>query len=42
MAAVFPWMAEMRGWAAFIGHLVFGLTVAMIYPVLRRRRTTDR
>lgn|SRR5687768_14898401 len=33
----FPWMAELRGWAAFIAHLVFGLTVAMAYPWLARR-----
>ncbi|HJV61160.1 MAG TPA: hypothetical protein VJ743_09425 [Albitalea sp.] len=38
MAAFFPWVAEMQGWATFIGHLVFGLTVALTYPVLERRR----
>lgn len=36
MSAFFPWIAELRGWAAFIGHLVFGLTVAMAYPWLER------
>ena len=37
MAAVFPWMAELRGWAAFIAHLVFGLAVALTYAWLGRR-----
>jgi hypothetical protein len=37
MANFFPWMAELRGWAAFIAHLVFGLTVALAYPWLERR-----
>jgi hypothetical protein len=41
MSALFPWMAEMRGWSAFIGHLVFGMTMALIYPVLRRRRQAE-
>jgi hypothetical protein len=38
MSNFFPWIAEMRGWATFIGHLVFGLTVALTYPALERRR----
>lgn len=37
MSTFFPWMAELRGWAAFIAHLVFGLSVAMTYPWLERR-----
>lgn len=37
LTTFFPWMAELRGWAAFIAHLVFGLTVAMAYPWLSRR-----
>jgi hypothetical protein len=37
MAAFFPWIAELRGWATFIGHLVFGLTVVMTYMWLQRR-----
>lgn len=36
MTAFFPWIAELRGWSTFIGHLVFGLTVAMAYPWLER------
>jgi uncharacterized membrane protein YagU involved in acid resistance len=38
MSNVFPWMAEMRGWATYIAHLVFGMTVALAYPALARRR----
>lgn len=37
MANFFPWMAELRGWAAFIAHLVFGLTIVLAYPWLERR-----
>jgi hypothetical protein len=37
MAAFFPWIADLRGWATFIGHLVFGLTVVMTYMWLQRR-----
>ena len=37
MATFFPWMAELRGWATFIGHLVFGLTVVLTYQWLERR-----
>jgi cytochrome c biogenesis protein CcdA len=38
MSNVFPWMAEMRGWSTYIGHLVFGMTLALAYPALERRR----
>jgi hypothetical protein len=41
MANFFPWMAELRGWAAFIAHLLFGLAVALTYAWLERR-TKDR
>ena len=37
MATFFPWMAELRGWATFIAHLVFGLTVVLTYQWLERR-----
>jgi hypothetical protein len=37
MAAFFPWIAELRGWATFIGHLVFGLTVVLTYAWLEHR-----
>lgn len=39
MSYFFPWIAEMRGWATYIGHLVFGMTVALTYPALERRRS---
>ena len=37
MSALFPWIADLRGWPTFIGHLVFGLTVVLTYPLLVRR-----
>jgi hypothetical protein len=37
MSAFFPWMAELRGWATFIAHLIFGLTVVLTYQWLERR-----
>jgi hypothetical protein len=36
MSAFFPWIAELRSWANFIGHLVFGLTVVLTYQWLER------
>lgn len=36
MSAAFPWVAELRGWATFIAHLVFGFTAALLYWRLRR------
>jgi len=38
MSNFFPWIAELRGWATLLGHLIFGLTVALTYPALERRR----
>ena len=38
MAALFPWFADLRGWATFIAHLVFGLTVVLTYMRLQPRR----
>ena len=37
MTAWMPWFVEMRGWATFIAHLVFGLAAAVLYWRLRRR-----
>ena len=31
-----PWFIEMRGWATFLAHLVFGLVAALLYWRLRR------
>jgi hypothetical protein len=36
MSALFPWIAELRGWSTFIAHLVFGLAAALLYWRLRR------
>ncbi len=41
MTNFFPWMADLRGWASFIGHLAFGLAAAMGYVQLRRPRPDD-
>lgn len=32
-----PWFAELSGWATFIGHVVFGLVIAVLYVRLARR-----
>ena len=37
MATFFPWIADLRGWATFIGHLIFGLSVVLTYMWLQRR-----
>jgi len=39
LSYLFPWIADMRGWATFIGHLVFGMTAALTYSALERRRS---
>lgn len=31
LAQVFPWFSDLRGWAALIGHLAFGMSAAVIY-----------
>ena len=36
MVAVFPWFADMRGWTTVAAHLIFGMTVAIIYRQLER------
>ncbi|MGS0740559.1 hypothetical protein ACVBEF_01785 [Glaciimonas sp. GG7] len=36
MARFFPWFAEIRGWAALIAHLIFGLVTAGMYWTLER------
>lgn len=33
---VFPWLAEMRGWATLAAHLVFGIVAALLYWKLGR------
>ncbi len=37
MSYIFPWFAEMRGWAALIAHLIFGIATAAIYWRLEPR-----
>jgi hypothetical protein len=36
MTPVLPWFAELRGWSTLIAHLVFGVTVALLYWRLAR------
>jgi hypothetical protein len=36
MTAWMPWFIEMRGWATFLAHLLFGLVAALLYWRLRR------
>lgn len=36
MTAWMPWFIEMRGWATFVAHLMFGLAAAVLYWRLRR------
>lgn len=31
LAPLFPWFADLRGWGALIGHLVFGICAALMY-----------
>lgn len=41
MTLAFPWLAELRGWPTYIAHLVFGVTLVVVYPLLARRRADD-
>lgn len=31
MSYAFPWFDQMRGWATFMAHLVFGISAALLY-----------
>lgn len=31
LVALFPWLADLRGWAAVGAHLVFGIVAALLY-----------
>ncbi|HEX6704980.1 MAG TPA: hypothetical protein VF169_09490 [Albitalea sp.] len=37
LAPLFPWIAELRGGPAFMAHLVFGMSAALLYWKLQRR-----
>lgn len=37
MSYAFPWLVEMRGWATFMAHLIFGITAALLYWKLGRQ-----
>jgi hypothetical protein len=36
MTVGMPWFIEMRGWATFLAHLMFGFAAAVLYWRLRR------
>ena len=36
---LFPWLAELRGWATLAAHLVFGIVAALLYWKLQRTAT---
>lgn len=36
MVRLFSWFADMRGWATFIAHLIFGMAAAIMYWQLER------
>lgn len=36
VAAMFPWLAEMRGWPTIAAHIVFGVVAALLYARLGR------
>lgn len=40
MVSVFPWFAEMRSWAAVMGHLLFGMIASGMYLQLARHQPT--
>ena len=35
---VFPWLTELQGWTTLTAHLVFGVSAALLYWKLARRR----
>lgn len=37
VASLFPWLADMRGWATLAAHLVFGVVAALLYRRLERQ-----
>lgn len=38
--AIFPWFTEVRDWITLAAHVVFGVTAAVTYRALDRRRLT--
>ncbi len=37
LTQAFPWFAELRGWATFVAHVIFGMSAALLYWKLARR-----
>lgn len=37
MTAAFPWFVDARGWHTLVGHLVFGMAIALCYWKLESR-----
>lgn len=42
LTPAFAWFAELRGWATFVAHLVFGISAALLYWKLARRGIARR
>jgi uncharacterized membrane protein YagU involved in acid resistance len=40
--AVFPWMAQMRGWITLVSHLLFGLVLAYSYKMAEAAQWKSR
>lgn len=38
VAQLFVWLQELRGWATYVAHLIFGVTASLLYWKLARRR----
>lgn len=38
LGQAFPWFVELRGWTAWFGHIAFGMSAAVIYWKLSRRK----
>lgn len=42
LTQVFPWFRELRGWTTLAAHLVFGISAALLYWKLARRRVESQ
>lgn len=42
LTQVFSWFKELRGWTTLAAHLVFGISTALLYWKLARRRVESQ
>ena len=42
LTQLFPWFAELRSWATFVSHLVFGVSAALLYWQLAGRGAVSK